>query len=158
PRRAARVRLRGQACSRSSVQAAGLLARTEGRDRLAGLERQTEGDTRAFDDFGGRAAAPGDSGRAVGRAAREILKLSPSTKRFGSTPADDDVSLDFAPSEIVGVVGENGAGKTTLMSIAAGELRPDIGAVHVDGAVGMVHQHFMLVSEFTIAENLALTM
>jgi len=44
------------------------------------------------------------------------------------------------------------------MSIAAGELRPDSGAVSVDGAVGMVHQHFMLVAEFTIAENLALTM
>src|SRR5258706_809398 len=80
------------------------------------------------------------------------------TKRFGATVAVDDVSLAFAPGEIVGLVGENGAGKTTLMSIAAGELRPDGGAVHADGAVGMVHQHFMLVSEFTIAENLALTM
>ena len=67
------------------------------------------------------------------------------------------MSLDFAPGEIVGLVGENGAGKTTLMSIAAGELRPDSGAVEGD-VTGFVHQHFMLVSEFTIAENLALTM
>jgi simple sugar transport system ATP-binding protein len=86
-----------------------------------------------------------------------MLRLSHITKRFGATLAVDDVSLDFAPSEIVGLVGENGAGKTTLMSIAAGELRPDAGTVAGD-ETGFVHQHFMLVSEFTIAENLALTM
>ena len=83
------------------------------------------------------------------------------TKRFGATVAVDDVSLDFAPGEIVGLVGENGAGKTTLMSIAAGELRADAGMVRPAEAgryTGFVHQHFMLVSEFTIAENLALTM
>jgi ABC-type uncharacterized transport system ATPase subunit len=73
------------------------------------------------------------------------------------TVAVDDVSVEFAPGEIVGLVGENGAGKTTLMSIAAGELRADEGVMRADGAAGMVHQHFMLVSEFTIAENLALT-
>jgi ABC-type uncharacterized transport system ATPase subunit len=86
------------------------------------------------------------------------MRIQHITKRFGPTLAVGDVSLAFAPSEIVGLVGENGAGKTTLMSIAAGELRPDSGTVTVDGAVGMVHQHFMLVAEFTIAENLALTM
>jgi len=86
------------------------------------------------------------------------VRLTRITKRFGPTLAVDDVSLEFAPSEIVGLVGENGAGKTTLMSIAAGELRADGGTVIAEGAVGMVHQHFMLVAEFTIAENLALTM
>ena len=86
-----------------------------------------------------------------------MLRLEHITKRFGATLAVDDVSLDFAPSEIVGLVGENGAGKTTLMSIAAGELRADAGTVAGD-ETGFVHQHFMLVSEFTIAENLALTM
>src|SRR4051794_34314535 len=86
------------------------------------------------------------------------LVLRHVAKHFGPTLAVDDVSLELAPGEIVGLVGENGAGKTTLMSIAAGELRPDGGTVSAEGAVGFVHQHFMLVAEFTIAENLALTM
>jgi len=86
-----------------------------------------------------------------------MLRLQHITKHFGATVAVDDVSLHFAPGEIVGLVGENGAGKTTLMSIAAGELRPDSGSVDGD-VTGFVHQHFMLVSDFTIAENLALTM
>jgi simple sugar transport system ATP-binding protein len=76
------------------------------------------------------------------------MQLTHITKRFGPIVAVDDVSLEFAPGEIVGLVGENGAGKTTLMSIAAEQLGSE---------AGMVHQHFMLVSEFTIAENLALT-
>jgi len=86
------------------------------------------------------------------------MRLSHITKRFGANLAVDDVSLDFAPGEIVGLVGENGAGKTTLMSIAAGELAADEGTIEDRVAVGVVHQHFLLVSEFTIAENLALAM
>src|SRR5229473_7692245 len=86
------------------------------------------------------------------------MKLSHITKRFGANVAVDDVSLDFAPGEIVGLVGENGAGKTTLMSIAAGELAADTGTVEDHAVTGVVHQHFLLVSEFTIAENLALAM
>jgi ABC-type uncharacterized transport system ATPase subunit len=86
------------------------------------------------------------------------MRLSHITKRFGANLAVDDVSLDFAPGEIVGLVGENGAGKTTLMSIAAGELLADEGTIEDRVAVGVVHQHFLLVSEFTIAENLALAM
>src|SRR5882762_4537030 len=84
------------------------------------------------------------------------MRLSHITKRFGANVAVDDVSLEFAPGEIVGLVGENGAGKTTLMSIAAGELAADQGTIEDSVAVGVVHQHFLLVSEFTIAENLAL--
>jgi len=86
------------------------------------------------------------------------MRLSHITKRFGANVAVDDVSLDFAPGEIVGLVGENGAGKTTLMSIAAGELAADEGTIEDPVPVGIVHQHFLLVSEFTIAENLALAM
>jgi ABC-type uncharacterized transport system ATPase subunit len=85
------------------------------------------------------------------------MRLSHITKSFGANKAVDDVSIDFQPGEIVGLVGENGAGKTTLMSIAAGELTPDTGTVDYTKA-GIVHQHFLLVNEFTIAENLALTM
>ena len=86
------------------------------------------------------------------------MKLSHITKHFGASVAVDDVSLAFVPGEIVGLVGENGAGKTTLMSIAAGELATDHGTVDDRTPVGIVHQHFLLVSEFTIAENLAMGM
>ncbi|MDQ6800407.1 MAG: ATP-binding cassette domain-containing protein [Acidobacteriota bacterium] len=78
------------------------------------------------------------------------------SKSFGETLAVDDVSLRAGAGEIVGLVGENGAGKTTLMRIIAGEIAPDRGTVTLEGTVGFVHQHFLLVSEFTIAENLAL--
>ena len=86
------------------------------------------------------------------------MRLSHITKRFGANVAVDDVSLDFAPGEIIGLVGENGAGKTTLMSIAAGELAADEGIIEDRETAGVVHQHFLLVSEFTIAENIALAM
>ncbi|MEA2165744.1 MAG: ral nucleoside transport system ATP-binding protein [Thermoanaerobaculia bacterium] len=86
------------------------------------------------------------------------MRLNHITKRFGANLAVDDVSLTFVPGEIVGLVGENGAGKTTLMSIAAGELAADEGTIEEPSPAGIVHQHFLLVSEFTIAENLALTM
>jgi ABC-type uncharacterized transport system ATPase subunit len=84
------------------------------------------------------------------------VNLEHVSKTFGETLAVDDVSLHVSPGEIVGLVGENGAGKTTLMRIIAGEIAPDRGTVTLDGTVGFVHQHFLLVSEFTIAENLAL--
>ena len=86
------------------------------------------------------------------------MRLTHITKSFGTNLAVDDVSLNFAPGEIVGLVGENGAGKTTLMSIAAGELTPDAGTIDDPLPIGIVHQHFLLVNEFTIAENLALAM
>jgi len=86
------------------------------------------------------------------------MRLSHITKSFGANKAVDDVTLDFKPGEIVGLVGENGAGKTTLMSIAAGELTPDEGTIEDRESIGIVHQHFLLVNEFTIAENLALSM
>jgi simple sugar transport system ATP-binding protein len=86
------------------------------------------------------------------------MRLSHISKSFGANRAVDDVILDFKPGEIVGLVGENGAGKTTLMSIAAGELSPDEGTIEDRTSVGIVHQHFLLVNEFTIAENLALSM
>jgi ABC-type uncharacterized transport system ATPase subunit len=85
-----------------------------------------------------------------------MLSLQHITKRFGSNVALDDVSLSVHPGEIIGLVGENGAGKTTLMRIAAGELASDEGKIEMEGSVELVHQHFMLVSDFTIAENLAL--
>jgi ABC-type uncharacterized transport system ATPase subunit len=84
-----------------------------------------------------------------------MLSISHVSKSYGVTRAVDDVSFDIAPGEIVGLIGENGAGKTTLMRIVAGEIAPDTGRIAAP-ATGMVHQHFALVSHFTIAENLAL--
>ena len=85
-----------------------------------------------------------------------MLTLRGITKRFGDNLAVDNVTLELRGGEILALVGENGAGKTTLMRIAAGELTPDAGTFERAGEVGFVHQHFLLVSDFTIAENLAL--
>ncbi len=86
-----------------------------------------------------------------------MIHLSHISKIFGGTRAVDDVSLIVRRGEIVALVGENGAGKTTLMRIAAGEIAADAGSLDVEGRAELVHQHFMLVAELTIAENLALS-
>jgi general nucleoside transport system ATP-binding protein len=87
-----------------------------------------------------------------------LLHLEHIAKSFGGNRAVDDVSLTIDAGTIVAVVGENGAGKTTLIRIAAGELAPNGGRVTSRGGVALVHQHFLLVNELTIAENLALGM
>jgi ABC-type uncharacterized transport system ATPase subunit len=98
------------------------------------------------------------------------LELRGITKRFGSLVANDHIDLTVAPGEIRGLLGENGAGKTTLMNILYGLVQPDEGEIAIDGQpvqihsprdainarIGMVHQHFMLVPVFTVAENVAL--
>lgn len=98
------------------------------------------------------------------------LELQGVTKRFGPTLANDRVSLTAHAGEIHALLGENGAGKSTLMSILSGRYQPDHGQIILDGApvrfsspanalshgVGMVHQRFMLVENFTVAENVAL--
>ncbi len=86
-----------------------------------------------------------------------MLQIEGVTKRFGDFCAVDDVTLSFAPGEIVGLVGENGAGKTTLMRIVAGDLAADHGTIQRPERVQLVHQHFMLVGDFTVAENLVLS-
>jgi simple sugar transport system ATP-binding protein len=84
--------------------------------------------------------------------------------------ANDAVDFDLRPSEIHALLGENGAGKTTLMSILFGMMRPDEGDIAIAGdevaftsprdaldhGIGMVHQHFMLVPGFSVAENVVL--
>ena len=87
-----------------------------------------------------------------------LLRLRDIEKSFGATRAVAQASLEIAAGEIVAVIGENGAGKTTLLRIAAGELLPDAGTVERSGNVSVVHQHFLLVDELTIAENLALAL
>ncbi len=91
-------------------------------------------------------------------------------RRFPGVLANDHVSLRVERGEIHGLLGENGAGKTTLMNILSGLAAPDEGEILLDGqpvhfsscldaisrGIGMVHQHFMLVPVFTVAENLIL--
>jgi len=98
------------------------------------------------------------------------LELVGITKRFGTLVANEDIDLRIVPGEIHCLLGENGAGKSTLMNQLYGLLQPDAGQIVVDGVprrfanprhaiaagIGMVHQHFMLVDVFTVAENIAL--
>jgi ABC-type uncharacterized transport system ATPase subunit len=91
-------------------------------------------------------------------------------KRFGAVRANIDVSLSVRAGTIHGIVGENGAGKSTLMSIVYGYYQADSGDIFVNGqiapirgpedaigrGIGMVHQHFMLVENFTVLENVIL--
>lgn len=97
------------------------------------------------------------------------LELKHITKRFGNTIANHDVSFQVKKGEVHALVGENGAGKTTLMNIIYGLHRPDEGEILYQGnvlniqsphdaisaGIGMVHQHFMLAPDMTIAENIA---
>ncbi|HZQ59334.1 MAG TPA: ABC transporter ATP-binding protein [Acidimicrobiales bacterium] len=98
------------------------------------------------------------------------LELRSITKRFGALVANDHIDLTVEPGQVHALLGENGAGKTTLMNVLYGLTQPDEGEIVVDGTVrsfsrpadaiaagiGMVHQHFMLVPVFTVAENVTL--
>lgn len=98
------------------------------------------------------------------------VELKGITKRFGSVIANEDVSLHIRAGEVLGLLGENGAGKSTLMNVLCGLYRPNDGEILIDGVasyfdgprdaieagIGMVHQHFMLVPVFSVAENVVL--
>ncbi|WP_269466647.1 ABC transporter ATP-binding protein [Tessaracoccus aquimaris] len=99
-----------------------------------------------------------------------VLSLNGITKRFGSLTANDSITIDVVPGRIHCLLGENGAGKSTLMNIVFGLLEPDEGEIRLGdeplhltnpkqamaAGIGMVHQHFMLIPVFTVAENMVL--
>ncbi len=99
-----------------------------------------------------------------------VLEAKGITKHFPGVLANDHVDFDLHKGEIHALLGENGAGKTTLMNILYGLYLPDSGEIQVDGkpavihtpkdsitlGIGMVHQHFMLIPVFTVAENIML--
>ncbi|WP_156096788.1 ABC transporter ATP-binding protein [Amycolatopsis jejuensis] len=98
------------------------------------------------------------------------VQLTGITKRFPGVVANSDVNLTVAAGEVHALCGENGAGKSTLMKILYGMQQPDEGAIAINGAevklrnpqdairagIGMVHQHFMLADNLTVAENVFL--
>ncbi len=100
----------------------------------------------------------------------ESLEMRGITKRFPGVLANDNVNFDVKAGEVHALLGENGAGKSTLMKILYGLYQPDEGEVFLNGrpikihsptdsinhGIGMIHQHFMLVDNLTVAENVAL--
>jgi ABC-type uncharacterized transport system ATPase subunit len=98
------------------------------------------------------------------------LEMRGITKRYPGVIANDHIDLEIRPGEIHALLGENGAGKTTLMNVLYGLATPDEGQILIDGqavtiagpsdaierGINMVHQHFMLVPVFTVAENILL--
>lgn len=98
------------------------------------------------------------------------LRLDSITKHFGSFVANDNISLEIASGSIHALLGENGAGKSTLMKILCGLYRPDYGHIYLDDrpvqiaspkialkhGIGMIYQHFMLVPQLTVTENIIL--
>ena len=101
-----------------------------------------------------------------------VLRVQNITKRFGLNTANDHITFDLLPGEVHSLLGENGAGKSTLMNVIYGVYGADEGEIYVNGklaqiaspkeaielGIGMVHQHFMLIPAFTVAENIVLGM
>ncbi len=120
---------------------------------------------------------PAPLSRRAGRGGNEepidrgpIIAMRDISKRFGPALANDHISLDLWPGEVHAVLGENGAGKTTLMNVLAGMYQPDAGTIRIAGeevqiaspadalrrGIGTVYQHFTLVPNLSIVENVVL--
>ena len=101
-----------------------------------------------------------------------VVEMEGISKRFGPVRANDDISLMLRAGEVHAVLGENGAGKTTLMNILSGMYQPDAGSIRIHGrtveiqspsdalrqGIGTVYQHFTLVPNLSIVENVILGM
>ena len=102
----------------------------------------------------------------------KVIEMKNITKKFGDFVANDNIDLVVHKGEIHALLGENGAGKTTLMNVLYGLYQPTSGEIFINGkkvevtnpnvaienGIGMVHQHFMLVDNFTVVENIILGM
>ena len=102
---------------------------------------------------------------------KTLLELQNLTKSFGELIAVDSVNFELQSGEIHAILGENGAGKSTLMNLIYGLYQPSSGSINIYGkktilrspsdaiahGIGMVHQHFMLIENLTVAENIALS-
>jgi len=100
----------------------------------------------------------------------EQLEMINISKSFHGIPANNAINLNVKSGEVLGLLGENGAGKTTLMNILYGLYQPDSGEIKINGrridltspaesikhGIGMVHQHFMLIQNHSVVENIAL--
>ena len=101
---------------------------------------------------------------------QKVVEMKNITKKFGDFVANDNINLTVHKGEVHALLGENGAGKSTLMNILYGLYNPTSGEIYINGelvdisnpnvaiskGIGMVHQHFMLVQPFTVAENIIL--
>lgn len=99
-----------------------------------------------------------------------VIEMNHITKQFGEFKANDDITLRVKKGEIHALLGENGAGKSTLMSVLFGLYQPEAGQIKINGkevkinnpndanalGIGMVHQHFKLVHNFTVLESIVL--
>ncbi len=99
-----------------------------------------------------------------------VIEMLGVRKEFGNFVANNNITLQLKKGEIHALLGENGAGKSTLMNVLFGLYQPEGGEIHVRGkavkitnpnvandlGIGMVHQHFMLVENFTVTENIIL--
>lgn len=105
-----------------------------------------------------------------GTLSEPVLELNAISKRYGDRAANNAIDFTLQRGEVHALLGENGAGKTTLMKIVFGLVTPDSGTIKVRGrdtrirdprhaaelGIGMVHQHFMLVPDMTVAENVVI--
>lgn len=101
---------------------------------------------------------------------QNVIEMKGITKVFPGIVANDNISISLRKGEILALLGENGAGKSTLMSVLFGLYTPEVGIIHVNGeevnildpndatkyGIGMVHQHFKLVENFSVLENIIL--
>src|SRR5213083_1879538 len=115
-------------------------------------------------------AAEGERRGASGAPPTAAVLMRGITKRFPAVVANDGVHFEAAAGEVHALLGENGAGKSTLSNILTGLYRQDEGEISlygrpvrfsspsdaIEAGIGMVHQHFRLVSPFTVAENIIL--
>ena len=101
---------------------------------------------------------------------QKVVEMKKITKKFGSFVANDNIDLTVHKGEVHALLGENGAGKSTLMNILYGLYHQTSGEIYIneklvnmdnpnvaiENGIGMVHQHFMLVQPFTVAQNIIL--